>query len=193
MRAIKTAFQHLSEHMNDKVLNDNNESYFKFIDWWNEQTEFDEYEFDTPACFIDIFVPKTEAMGQMGTNPTLQIDIYVAFDTFAESYRGSSNQETALEFLEILARVNEQTNGYTAPEVGNLSIINAGPFRTASQRNVYRLSYGTDVIDQSATIVRKPRETVTPGVEPIINKRPFIVPTVPEGNGDKFFNFDLSS
>src|SRR5690606_21420551 len=76
----------------------------EWVDLWHNQVNFleDEHPFPTPAVFLNFRTLNLQDVGERVQQVNLQVDCYLFYETFADTYDGSSNQESALEFLQLL-------------------------------------------------------------------------------------------
>ena len=171
MRAIKQTYQQLCAYIQANVKRAD-VPVFQWIDLWNEQTEYanDEYTYRTPALFIDFNVLEANSIGEWQDISTVDITFYVVVDTLANTYHGSSKQNTALDFLEIMSLLHEQLQGYAQAPFSSLTRTRVARFPTASLRSVYSTTYRTMIGDISPAEVRKPRKIVVWDLEPSISR-----------------------
>src|SRR5436190_9722709 len=127
MKAILDCYLHLCEHINANIK-DGSDPLFKFIDIWNEQTEYKgedgedvEYPFDLPALFIDFDIPTAEPVGIFMDDLNVIITFYTAFETYADTHYGSTNINQAVEDLESMVKIHELLQGYTHEKTGSLT------------------------------------------------------------------------
>lgn len=88
-------YKELTEILQDKMPE------ILWIDLWHNQVNFlqDEHSFRTPAVFLSFRTLGTQDLGMLQQEINLQVDFYLFYETFADTYNGAFNQESALKFL----------------------------------------------------------------------------------------------
>lgn len=88
-------------------------SEIKWVDLWHDQVSFltSELPFDTPAAFIGFSTLQIDDRGLLVQDCNTQIDIYLFFETFSDTYWGSYNQDRALDYLQSLTRLHALFHG----------------------------------------------------------------------------------
>lgn len=125
----------------------------KHKDMWYEQINFpkDDYPYPDRSLFMDIKIDQIETLAQNIQDLECTITFYFVFNTFSETYHGSVNQNTALEFVDICSKLHGTLQG--------LSGANFSPMdRTKDERfvtregflNVREMAYETIIRDYSA-------------------------------------------
>ncbi len=165
MRIISEAYQHLGQLIKETILDDNGRPAFHWADLWYEQTEFPDLAeaIDYPAVFFDFASDDIKTLGQLEQDISLLTDLYVAVDTLQDTAIGSPETPGGLHFLELCARVQEKLQAYDHPSCGNLTRIGFSRFSARTNVIVYRLTYRSQVVDTSATDVRRNRVPPPPG------------------------------
>ena len=79
-------------------------SPIRWLDLWHNQVNFleDELQFPTPAVFLSFRSKNVQDLGDKLQEMVLQIDCYLFYETFSNSFQGSFNQEDALNFIGLL-------------------------------------------------------------------------------------------
>jgi hypothetical protein len=124
----------------------------KWIDLWHNQINFleDEHPFSGPALFLSFRIANVQDEHKLVQNLTVQMDVYVFFETFADTFQGSHNQATALDFLDLLTEVNRQLHGASGTTFSEMRRTGMSAVDTGSAHNLYRATYTCLVNDESA-------------------------------------------
>ncbi len=171
MRIISEAYQHLGNKLLTEVLDDSQRPAFHWADLWYEQTDFPELAeaIDYPAIFFDFAADTTTSIGELEQDVQLNTDIYVAVDSIADTAINSPERGDGLHFLELCARTHAQLHGYEHASCGNLDRVGFSRYSARTNVIVYRMSYRSEVVDTSATDVRR---ATKPGPGPVITTSP---------------------
>jgi hypothetical protein len=195
MHILEQLYLTLGTYIKNSLVNNDDDPIFKFVDLWSEQTEYkgddeeddEELPFDLPACFVDINVPQMNDIGMYGKEYDTEIDLYITFDTLADTHIGASNQSSALGLFALALKCFEQLNGYTDNDFkGTLNGVGFVRYKTRSNLIMYKLRFTTLLRDQSATEYRKPIEVVTLDLEADIQKSPHQIPNAGGTKNDLF-------
>ena len=121
-------------------------------DLWHNQVNFleTEHPFQTPANFLSYRSVRIEDNGLKTQKVRVQVDFYLFYETFADTYHESSNQSTALEFIDLLDQINALFHGTDGTSYSNMRRTNFAPVDTGNAGNLYRVSFECDVVDYSA-------------------------------------------
>lgn len=172
MRIISEAYQHLGAKLLAEVKDGKGRTALRFADLWYEQPDFPDIceAIDYPAVFFD-FAADTSSLGELEQNVKLNLDVYVATNSLADTAIGANSldREDGLHYLELCARVHELLHGYEHKSCGNLSRV--GFVRYSSRTNVvvYRLTYVSELVDISPTELRR---ATKPGPNPPVGPQP---------------------
>jgi len=142
------------------------------IEWqdlWHNQVTFleDEHPFPTPALFYGIRILNAEDGGEKLQDLDVQIDMYHFFETFADTYNGSFNQDSALGFLDNCNKVYQLFQGTSGNSYAEMRRVSFAPVDTGSAGNLYRQSFVCKMRDLSAI---KQYNTVIPDEVTIIRE-----------------------
>lgn len=76
----------------------------RWVDLWHNQVNFldEEREFPTPAVFISIRTRNVDDLGEKLQRLDLQLDCYLFYETFSDTFMGAYNQGSALEFIGLM-------------------------------------------------------------------------------------------
>ncbi|MDR1172286.1 MAG: hypothetical protein LBL24_07530 [Bacteroidales bacterium] len=132
-----------------------NLSEILWCDLWHEQVAWleEELPFPAPAVFIAFHVTGVEDAGTLVQQCNLQIDFYLFFETFADTYRGSANCGDTLEFLKTLTRLHALFHGRSGQHFSAMRRVDVAPEETGNAGNLYRISFECVATDYSAQTV----------------------------------------
>jgi hypothetical protein len=127
----------------------------RWCDLWHSQVAYlaDELPFPAPAVFIAFHVAGTEDVGALVQQCSLQIDFYLFFETFADTYQGSANREGALAFLETLTRLHALFHGRSGQHFSAMRRTDVAAEDTGNAGNLYRISFECVATDYSAQVI----------------------------------------
>ena len=124
----------------------------KHVDLWHDQVDYlsEEHPFPTPAVFFGFTTLNVSDNGELMQTTDLQVDIYVFYETFADTYNGAKMQGEALEFLDLLLMIGLMFHGRTGEHFHQMR--RSGTFRQESggSGNLYRMQFQTNVSEFSA-------------------------------------------
>jgi hypothetical protein len=134
----------------------------EWIDLWHNQVSFldEEHPFPTPATFIAFRIVDTEDGGEKAQDLKIQIDLYHFFETFADTYNGSYNQSSAMDFLRNCKQAYQLLHATDGDTWTNMRRVAFAPVDTGSGGNLYRQSFTCMARDLSAM---KEYNSVIPG------------------------------
>lgn len=124
----------------------------EWIDLWHDQVSFldDEHPFPTPAAFLAFRSDKIDDAGTKTQHVTLQVDVYLFFETFADTYKGGVNQGSAIAFLESLDHINALLHGSQGENYSSMRRTGFNPVDTGGAGNLYQATYECLLVDYSA-------------------------------------------
>jgi hypothetical protein len=127
----------------------------RWCDLWHNQVAYleDELPFPAPAIFIAFHVADTEDVGAPVQQCSLQIDFYLFFETFADTYQGSANQTDALAFLKTLTRLHALFHGRSGRHFSVMRRTDVAAEDTGNAGNLYRVSFECVATDYSAQVI----------------------------------------
>ena len=124
---------------------------FEHVDLWHDQVDYlsEEHPFPTPAVFFGFTTLNVADNGELMQTTDLQVDIYVYYETFADTYNGAKMQNEALEFLDLLLMVGLMFHGRSGEHFHQMR--RSGTYRQESggSGNLYRLQFQTNVSEFS--------------------------------------------
>lgn len=144
-------FKDLYLELSDKLKT--NIDAIEWIDLWHDQITFleTEHPFPTPAIFLGFRSNQMEDVGKKVQNVNLQVDVYVFYESFLDTFQGAYNQEDALQFLELLDNINKQLHASSGDNYSSMRRTSFAPVDTGGSGNLWLVSYQTTLIDYSAT------------------------------------------
>lgn len=124
----------------------------RWIDIWHNQVNFleEEHPFPTPAVFLSFRITNTNDMGQKVQGVRLQVDAFLFYETFADTYHESFNQGSALGFLDMLNEVYAVLHGSSGTNYSNMRRIGFAPVDTGGAGNLYQQSFECTLVDYAA-------------------------------------------
>lgn len=146
MNNLKDTYKEVAARLQDEV------PALKWIDLWHDQVNFleTEHPFPTPAAFLS-FRFETDREEAKGIQRSIvQLEVYLFFETFLDTYQDAWNQDEALEFLDILDDINKTLHGWGCPYLENLQKTGGEAVDTGNAGNLYRLRYTGIQLDDTA-------------------------------------------
>ncbi|WP_147439122.1 hypothetical protein [Faecalibacter macacae] len=146
MQNWKDLYLELSDKINENL------SDIRWIDLWHNQVNFleTEHPFPTPAVFLAFRSKAIDDVGNNVQNLTLQVDVYLYFETFSDTFRGSHNQESALDFLTNLNDIYALLQGSSGENYSNMRRTDIHPVDTGNAGNLYRQVFECVLMDYAA-------------------------------------------
>lgn len=146
----------------------------EWVDLWNNQiTNLDnEHPFPAPAVFLAFRSNATKDLSEKMQDVTLMVDVFLFYETFADTYHGAFNQDDALRFLSLQKEINKVLHASHGNHYSSMRRVGFSPVDTGDSGNLYTINYQCQMIDKSAV------ETIETGSFEDINvtKNPFIIP-----------------
>ena len=136
----------LCEKVNDAIPE------FRWIDLWNSQVFNleDEHPFPTPALFIAFRSSDMQDLGLKTQKVRMQVDFFVFYETFAESYKGSFNQNDAFAILDLIDQLNALMHASSGVNYSSMSRRSMSPVDSGGTGNLFNITYECEMIDYSA-------------------------------------------
>ncbi len=124
----------------------------RWVDLWHEQVSYltEELPFPTPAVFIAFGTRGTEDNSKWVQNCNVQMDLYLFYETFSDSYLGSSNQDSALDFLDRLTELHALFHGKHGEHYSEMRRVDMNREESGGAGNLYRISFECLVTDYAA-------------------------------------------
>ncbi len=123
-----------------------------WIDLWHEQISYltEELPFPAPAVFIGFSTNRCDDMGLLTQECDTQMDLYLFYETFSDTYAGSLNQDSALEFLRMLTKLHTCFHGVSGENFQTMRRVDQRREDSGDAGNLYRISFNFNIIDASA-------------------------------------------
>lgn len=143
-------FQELYKELATKIT-DNIEAV-NWVDLWNSQVYNldDEHPFPAPAVFLAFRTNSTTDISDKVQNVQLQVDVFVFYETFLDTFKGAYNQEDALAFLDIMDAINKEFHGSAGTQYSSMRRVAFSPVDTGGAGNLYSITYTCELVDHSA-------------------------------------------
>jgi hypothetical protein len=127
----------------------------RWIDLWHEQVNYltEELPFPVPAVFVAFNTHGTDDMSVLVQNCNVQIDFYLFYETFSDSYDGSYNQDGVLEFLDRLTELHALFHGKQGEHYSEMRRVDMSREESGGAGNLYRISFECIVTDYAAQIL----------------------------------------
>lgn len=156
----------------------------KHSDLWSEQVSFmaEEHPFKSPAVFFGYRVLGTEDQGEKIQELRLQVDVYLFYETFADTAKASKRQSKALDFLDLLTKINACFHATNGNYYNNMRRTGFNPVETGGAGILYVQRYELTMIDDSASVLYENMKFEQMEVEVIRE----VVP--PVGNQSNFYD-----
>ncbi len=124
----------------------------RWIDLWNSQVYNleDQVPFPAPALFMAFRSNQMRPMGSKIQEVNLQVDFFLFYETFLDTYSGAYNMDMALNYLDHLDQLNALFHGSNGENYSNMARVNFSPIDTGGAGNLYSVTYSCDFIDRSA-------------------------------------------
>ena len=117
------------------------------VDLWHGQVDYlsEAHPFPTPAVFFGFTTLNVADNGELMQTTDLQVDIYVFWETFADTYNDAVMKEEALMYLDLLLMVGLMFHGRSGEHFHQMR--RSGTYRQESggSGNLYRLQFQTNI------------------------------------------------
>ena len=146
MEAWTDLYQEIAQRINDKLPD------IAWVDLWHEQIQFltEELPFPTPAVFIAFNTTSCSDKGLLIQNCEIQVDMYLFYETFSDTYQGSYNQGSAIDYLRTLTKLHSIFHGISGTNFNSMRRIDMKREDSGDAGNLYRISFSCIVEDSSA-------------------------------------------
>lgn len=124
----------------------------EWIDLWHNQISFleTEHPFPTPAVFLGFRANQIDDVGNKVQKVQLQVDVYLFYESFLDTYKDAWNQDDALGFLDTLDQINQTLHASQGENYSSMRRVGLDPIDTGGSGNLYRLAYTCELMDYSA-------------------------------------------
>ena len=126
----------------------------EWVDLWNSQVYNldNEHPFPAPAVFLAFRSNSMTDMGEKIQNVQMQVDVFLFYETFADTYNGSYNQDAALSFIDTIDELNKLLHGSTGNQYNSMRRVSFSPLDTGGAGNLYSITYNCELVDHSAEV-----------------------------------------
>jgi hypothetical protein len=123
-----------------------------YIDLWHEQVNFltEEHPFPTPAVFLEFNTLDVEDNGKKVQRLRTQVDLYLFYETFSDTYTNAIMQDDALSYLDLISKLNAIFHGTSGTNFFEMQKTGMKREDSGGAGNLYRLTFECDVHDYSA-------------------------------------------
>ena len=149
MKDLKNLYLEHEKRISDNIPE------IKHIDLWSEQVSFmaDEHPFKSPAVFFGYRVLSAEDHGEKAQELRMQADVYLFYETFADTAKGSKKQSKALDFLDTLTKINACFHASNGNYYSNMRRTGFSPVETGGAGILYVQRYEFTMMDDSAMVL----------------------------------------
>ncbi|WP_139420960.1 hypothetical protein [Chryseobacterium mulctrae] len=146
-----------------------NKTPVRWIDLWKNQVSFlsEELEFPTPAVFLSFRTKQVDDLAEKVQQITLQVDSFLFYESFSESFQGSFNQDDAMHFLKILNFINGRFHGSSGSNYNSMRKVGFNQEDTGGAGSLYKIVFECIIRDESAA--QKADDGAFTGIEFEIN------------------------
>ena len=132
----------------------------RWIDLWHNQVGFlaDEHPFGTPAVFIGFRSAQINDIGELVQIVDLQVDFYLYYETFLDTFQGAYNQQGALEFTKSLDALFGNFHGTSGRNYSSMRRVSFAPIDTGTAGNLYQVTFECKLHDSSAMKYYEPTQ-----------------------------------
>lgn len=142
-------YTEIAEKVKDKLPE------IEWVDLWHDQISYltEELPFSTPALFIGFSTIAIDDRGLLAQECDVQIDFYLFYETFSDTYHGSYNKERALDYLNTLTRLHALFHGRSGTNYSEMRRVDMRREESGDAGNLYRISFQCKVVDYSAQVL----------------------------------------
>ena len=121
------------------------------VDLWHDQVDYlsEEHPFPTPAVFFGFTTLNVADNGELMQTTDLQVDIYVFWETFSDTYEGAVMKEEALMYLDLLLMVGLMFHGRSGEHFHQMRRSGTSRQESGGSGNLYRLQFQTNITEFS--------------------------------------------
>ena len=149
MEAWTDLYTEIAERINEKLPD------IQWVDLWHEQISYltEELPFPTPAVFVAFNTTECKDLSQLIQECEMQVDLYFFYETFSDTYAGSYNQASALDYLHTLTDLHTTFHGTSGKSYQNMRRVDMKREESGGAGNLYRISFTCNIEDASAKVV----------------------------------------
>lgn len=146
MQNFKELYKELADLLTAKI------PAIQWVDLWNSQVYNldDEHPFPAPAVFLAFRSSRMDDAGVKLQKVQMQVDVFLFYETFLDTFKGAYNQVEALEFLDIMDSINKELHGSSGGGYSNMKRVSFSPVDTGGAGNLYSITYTCELMDYSA-------------------------------------------
>src|SRR5690625_4879776 len=146
MQNFKELYKELADKLNAHIPE------VRWIDLWNSQVYNleTEHPFPTPAIFLAFRSNQIADLGNKVQNVNAQVDVFIFYETFLDTFKGAYNQQDALDFLDIMDKVNQVFHCSSGENYSSMRRVSYSPVDTGGSGNLWSITYNATLIDYSA-------------------------------------------
>lgn len=146
MQNFKLLYKELAQKLSEKI------PAIQWVDLWHNQVNFlkTEHPFPSPACFLQFRTINIVDVGEKVQNVQMQVDVFLFYETFADTYRGGVNEDDALSFLDNLDDIQSLFHGTSGENYSGMRRISVAPVDTGDAGNLYLVSFRCELLDYAA-------------------------------------------
>lgn len=146
MENFQNLYKEIAETITEKIEG------VRWVDLWHNQVSFleEEHPFPTPSIFLNFRSINTQDLGEKQQEVDLQVDFYLFYETFSDTFRGSFNQQTALEFLGLMDEIHGNFHGTSGENYSSMRRVGFSSVDTGSAGNLYVVNFTCKIQDTSA-------------------------------------------
>lgn len=144
-------FVEIYKELADKITE--NVAAIKWVDLWNSQVYNleNEHPFPAPAVFLAFRANNMKDIGNKTQEVEMQVDVFLFYETFADTYKGAYNQTEALAFLESMDQINKLLHASSGVSYSSMSRVSFSPVDTGGAGNLWNIVYKCKLMDYSAS------------------------------------------
>lgn len=146
MEAWTDIYNEMAQRITDKIPE------VQWVDLWHEQVSYleEELPFPTPAVFIGFNTNECNDLSQLIQECDLQVDMYLFFESFGDTYQGAYNQSSAIDYLRLLTKLHTAFHGINGEHFQSMRRVDMRREESGGSGNLYRISFNCNVEDASA-------------------------------------------
>lgn len=147
MQNFKELYKELADLLTAKI------PAIQWVDLWNSQVYNleGEHPFPAPAVFLAFRSSRMDDAGVKLQKVQMQVDVFLFYETFLDTFKGAYNQEEALAFLDIMDDINKELHGSSGASYSNMKRVSFSPVDTGGAGNLYSITYTCELMDYSAS------------------------------------------
>lgn len=139
-------YKELSQKISDNI------EEIRWVDLWHNQINFmaDEHPFPTPAVFLGFRAKNISDKGLKVQTVEIQIDVYLFYETFLDTFKDAYNRDGALDFLQTADDLFGLLHGSNGTSYSGMRRTDFHPVDTGSAGNLYRIVFDALMTDYAA-------------------------------------------